>query len=69
MAELQAELQAELKDNKFARWRQYCIGLLIVFEVRPLDDTHDCSFRLAPKAGTHAALSKGYGVPYTRTSS
>jgi hypothetical protein len=56
-----AELQAELKDNKFARWRQYCIGLLIVFEVRPLDDTHDCSFRLAPKAGTHAALSK-YGM-------
>ena len=63
------ELQAELKDNKFARWRQYCIGLLIVFEVRPLDDAHDSLFRLAPKAGTHAALSEGYGMPYTRTSS
>ena len=48
------DLHSELEDNKFARWRQYCIGLLIVFEVRPLDDTHDCSFRLAPKAGTHA---------------
>jgi hypothetical protein len=63
------ELQAELKDNKFARWRQYCIGLLAVFEVRPLDDTHDRLFRLAPKAATHAALSKGYAIRCTRTSS
>ena len=31
-----AELQAELEDSKYARWRQYCIGLLAVFEVRPL---------------------------------
>ena len=61
------ELHMELEDNKYARWRQYCIGLLIVFEVRPLDDAHDCLFRLAPKAGTHAAPSKGYGVPCTRT--
>ena len=30
------ELRAELKGNKYARWRQYCIGLLAVFEVRPL---------------------------------
>jgi hypothetical protein len=29
------ELHAELKDNKYARWQQYCIGLLAVFEVRP----------------------------------
>ncbi len=33
-----AELQAELEDSKYARWRQYCIGLLAVFEVRPLDN-------------------------------
>ncbi len=29
------ELHAELEDNKYERWQQYCIGLLAVFEVRP----------------------------------
>ena len=32
------ELHAELEDNKYARWQQYCIGLLAVFEVRLMDD-------------------------------
>ena len=53
------ELHAELEDNKYARWRQYCTVLLAVFEVRLVDDAIDRLFRLAPKAGTHAALSKG----------
>ena len=30
-----ADLHAELEDNKFARWQQYCTGLLAAFEVRP----------------------------------
>ena len=32
------DLHAELKDNKYARWRQYCTVLLAVFEVRLVDD-------------------------------
>jgi hypothetical protein len=32
------ELHAELEDNKYARWRQYCTVLLAVFEVRLVDD-------------------------------
>jgi hypothetical protein len=32
------ELHAELEDNKYARWRQYCTGLLAAFEVRLVDD-------------------------------
>ena len=32
------DLHAELEDNKYARWQQYCIGLLAVFEVRLMDD-------------------------------
>ena len=32
------ELHAELKDNKYARWQQYCTGLLAAFEVRLVDD-------------------------------
>ena len=31
-----ADLHAELEDNKFARWQQYCTGLLAAFEVRPV---------------------------------
>jgi hypothetical protein len=45
------ELQAELKDNKYARWRQYCIGLLAVFEVRPLDDAMTALSALLRKPG------------------
>ena len=33
------DLHAELKDNKYARWRQYCTVLLAVFEVRLVDET------------------------------
>jgi hypothetical protein len=33
------ELHAELEDNKYARWRQYCTVLLAVFEVRLVDET------------------------------
>ncbi len=62
-----AELQAELKDNKFARWRQYCIGLLIVFEVRP------CARLFVPPLSESRDPCRSkqiwYGVPYTRTSS
>ena len=29
------DLHAELEDNKYARWQQYCTGLLAAFEVRP----------------------------------
>ncbi len=32
------DLHAELEDNKYARWQQYCTGLLAAFEVRPLND-------------------------------
>jgi hypothetical protein len=28
-------LHAELEDNKYARWQQYCTVLLAAFEVRP----------------------------------
>jgi hypothetical protein len=29
------DLHSELEDNKYARWQQYCTGLLAAFEVRP----------------------------------
>jgi hypothetical protein len=33
------DLHAELEDNKYARWRQYCTVLLAVFEVRLVNNT------------------------------
>ena len=53
------DLHAELEDNKYARWRQYCTGLLAVFEVRLVDDCMTVCSASLRKPGPMLLKAKG----------